>query len=341
MAKLFLLGEAYGEQEEKERTPFVGAAGYHLTQMLEEVGIHRADCYLSNVFNIHPPGNRIEYFLGPKETAIGGYPQLLKGKQGYVQREWLPELERLSNEIIAENPNLIVAMGNTALWSLSGKVGISNIRGTTLLSTLTVSGYKILPTYHPAAILRQWELRATTVADLLRAKREQDYPEIRRPKRWIWIEPTLEDLDVYYETQIKGCSLLSVDIETAGTIVTCIGFAPSPESALVVPFTDHRKKTGSYWPDVQTEQLAWRYCARILSDKAIPKLFQNGLYDIAFLWRSVGLPTYAAEEDTMLLHHALHPESLKGLGFLSSVYGQGEGAWKQMREKTKTIKADD
>ena len=69
------------------------------------------------------------------------------------------------------------------------------------------------------------------------------------------------------------------------------------------------------------------------------KLFQNGLYDIAFLWRAYGIKVMNASEDTMLLHHALQPEALKGLGFLGSVYTD-EGAWKQMREKVATIKRD-
>ena len=53
----------------------------------------------------------------------------------------------------------------------------------------------------------------------------------------------------------------------------------------------------------------------------------------------MGLRTYGASEDTMLLHHALQPESLKSLGFLGSVYTD-EGSWKGMR-KTETIKADE
>ena len=70
------------------------------------------------------------------------------------------------------------------------------------------------------------------------------------------------------------------------------------------------------------------------------KIFQNGLYDISFLWRAYGIGVRGAEEDTMLLHHALYPESLKGLGFLGSIYCD-EGAWKGMRKGTETIKRED
>ena len=83
----------------------------------------------------------------------------------------------------------------------------------------------------------------------------------------------------------------------------------------------------------------WEIVKSILASSRIPKLFQNGLYDIAFLWRAAGIPVKGALHDTMLLHHALQPEMKKGLGFLASIYAD-EGAWKEMRAKAETIKGD-
>jgi hypothetical protein len=123
-------------------------------------------------------------------------------------------------------------------------------------------------------------------------------------------------------------------------MVTCIGFAPSQDRAIVVPFYDSRKKDRSYWPTEHHERKAWAIVERILSNPKIRKVFQNGLYDIAFLWRSCGLKVFGAEEDTMLLHHSLQPESIKDLGFLGSVYTD-EGAWKKLRAKRTTIKAEE
>src|SRR5215469_9488255 len=111
MTDLVFLGEAWGEQEEFERTAFVGAAGYELTRMLEEVGIKRADCFFTNVFNLRPNGNKIETLCGKKENGIKGYPFLKKGF--YVDERYTSELERLGDELIENNPNLIVALGNT------------------------------------------------------------------------------------------------------------------------------------------------------------------------------------------------------------------------------------
>ena len=377
MTPIFILAEARGESEARFNSTLIGASGIELLRMMGEAGlidfspvdrdlIHRyyqstdnkhvmavwnnhPECHRTNVFNIHPPGNDLRHFLGPKSTALGGYPNLVlpKGKSkltpggNFIRAEFAPELERLGDELLEHNPNLVVCLGNVALWALTGKTGITKLRGTTLASVLTVSDFKLLPTYHPAAVLRNYDLRPTVIADLMKAKRESTHAEIRRPQREIWIEPGLEDIQRFIELHIHRCSLLSVDIETSGTRITCIGLAPTSGIAIVIPFDDERAKDGSYWPSGRDENGCWQLIRGVLEDASIPKLFQNGLYDIAFLWRSMRIKVMGAEHDTMLLHHALQPESLKSLGYLGSIYSD-EGSWKGMRrrEKTTTIKRD-
>jgi uracil-DNA glycosylase len=360
-----LLGEAYGSNEAKVNFGFVGASGVELLRLLDEAGIIsltaedrsfitkfynlgdpacidavwrlHPEVHRANVFPFHPLANDIRSLCGPKNEGVRGYPALVQSK--FLRREYIPHLEALADEILAVDPNLVIALGNTPLWALCGTTGISKVRGSTRLSTHTAVGYKVLPTYHPAAVLRQWELRPITVMDLVKAKREAEFPEVRRPACEIWIEPTLEDLDAFYEQHIRGCSILSVDIETAGDKITCIGFAPSTRVGLVLPFHDSRRKGKSYWKDRQSEGRAWAFVKMVLADRTIKKVFQNGLYDLAFLWRSMGLPTFGATEDTMLLSHALQPEALKGLGFLGSIYTD-HGSWKQEHKNSQTIKSD-
>ncbi len=367
-----LVGEAYGEQEAKLNTPLVGPTGIELLKLLDEAQIisltpedwtfiskfwdtsdptfvqmiwnMHPELKKTNVFNLRPPGNKFEWFCGDRSQAIPGYPFMtILGKRLYVRAEWQPQLDRLAEELCTWNPNLIIAMGNTPLWALCGRTAISKNRGTTCLSTHTVSGFKVLPIYHPAVLFKgadAWAQRPIIIIDLMKAKREQGFPELRRPKREVWIEPTLEDLHDFSERYIKGCKILSVDIETSGTHITCIGFAPSREIGIVNPFFDARRPGRSFWANERDERAAWGFVRDTLKDKAIPKLFQNGTYDIAFLYRAYGIKVYGAEHDTMLLHHALQPESLKGLGFLGSVYTD-EGSWKQMRTTETTIKKDD
>lgn len=365
MKPILLLGEARGEQESRINSSFVGPSGIELLRMLHDAGIItltdfdrsniseyyrkgdprsidtiwslHPETYRTNVFNIHPPGNKLEWFCGPKDTGIQSYPALLPSR--YVRREFEPELDRLADEILTIDPNLIICLGNTTLWALGGRTGVSKLRGTTQLSTHCASGYKLLPTYHPATVLREWSHRPTVIFDLMKAKREAEFPDVRRPSCEIWIEPTLEDIDAFIRNHVKGCDLLSVDIETSGTRITCIGFAPRADLAIVIPLDDERSKGGSYWKTAQDERACWRSIRSVLIDPSIPKLFQNGLYDIAFLWRAYGIGVMGCREDTMLLSHSLQPESLKGLGYLGSIYTD-HGAWKSEHKLNQTIKRD-
>jgi hypothetical protein len=174
--------------------------------------------------------------------------------------------------------------------------------------------------------------------DLQKAERQSHFPEVRWPKREIWIEPTIGDLSEFKRRYIQNNALIACDIETSGSQVTTLGISPRPDIGLVIPFLDPRTKGRSYWHTVDDERSAWRFVREILGNREIKKVFQNGLFDIAFLYRSVGIKVKGAEHDTMLLHHSLQPESLKGLGYLGSIYTD-ERAWKHMRVST-TIKQE-
>jgi uracil-DNA glycosylase len=341
-SKIAIVGEAWGEREAQLQRPFVGYTGHILDGMLRDAGIDREQCLVTNVFNLHPPGNKLEFFCGPKSQSIPGYSPLVKGK--HVRAEFIPELNRLAAELAGFNPNIIIGLGNTAMWALLGQTGITKLRGTTHTSTYTAIGFKVLFTFHPSFLVRgQWSQRPIVVLDLIKAKRESATGEVARPAREIWIEPTLEDLYEferrYIQPSTSAGGILSIDIETTGKLITCVGIAVSAGLAIVIPFFDRRRKTRNYWDSHDAEREAWLFIKRIL-ELPSRKLFQNGLYDIAFLYRAIGIRVRGAEHDTMLLHHALQPESLKGLGFLGSIYTD-EGAWKQMRGRTKTIKREE
>ena len=364
---ILLVGEAQGQSEASFGAGFVGGSGAELLRMLREARIltfsdadrsnlnlyyrtqnpkytaaiwdrHTATVRRTNVFQLHPPRNNLAWFCGPTTAALPGYPQLLSSK--WVRAEFEPELDRLAGETLELNPNLIVCLGNAALWAFTGRTRITKWRGATTLSTHCVAGYKLLPTLHPASVLYQYSQRPTVVADLHKARREAAFPELRRPAREIWIEPTAEDVEQFLSSFCRRCKVLSVDIETTGDRITCIGFAPNPELAIVIPFDDDRAKDGNYWPTRELEGRVWRAIGGVLADPGIPKLFQNGLYDIAFLWRSMRIQVLGAAHDTMLLMHSLQPEAKKSLGYLGSIYSD-ECAWKNLGAHSKTIKRED
>lgn len=337
--KIMLIGEAYGEEEERAGTPFIGKAGNQLDELLADAGINRSECFITNVFNLRPERNDLSSLCCKRGegSIFPGWPSLARGL--YLRVEYSSEVSRLFEQIREVRPNVVVLLGNTPCWAALQRTAISKIRGTCCSSPL-FPGIKFLPTYHPANILRQYENRHVTVLDLIKAKRESEFPELRRPLREIWMDPTLEDIAKFYIEYVIPSRCMAFDIETAQKQVTCIGFAPSRDRALVIPFHDPREASRSYWKSMDAELAAWGWVQTYLSSPCA-KVGQNTLYDIQYLWMAHGITVSNYAEDTMLLHHSLHPEAPKSLGFLGSVY-TNEIAWKPNRPKGKNeIKRED
>lgn len=340
--KIALVGEAWGAEEERERMPFVGPSGRVLDGMLRHAGINRADCLVTNVFNLRPtPTNDIANLCGMKKDVRHRFAPLSSGK--YILDQYLAEVDRLRKELLDFRPNVVVALGGTATWCLLNYGGISRIRGTTAASLggapIQHAGIKVLPTYHPAAVIRDWSQRPITILDLRKAAREAEFPEVRRPARTVYIPETIAELEALYDEHLRPAREMAFDIETAKGQITCIGFSPSVSTSVVVPFVDMRKPSGSYWPDLPSENLAWNTVRHVL-DLPCPKVGQNGLYDLNFLWARYGIPVRNYSHDTMLLSHALQPELSKGLAFLGSLHTD-EPAWKLQRSKNlETIKRE-
>jgi uracil-DNA glycosylase len=332
-ARIALVGEAPGEQEALLGRPFVGAAGTELNLQLKAAGLLRSELFLTNVFDVRPEKNDVENFCyekGTKRLASYSLPPIRAGR--YFREEIaLPALERLHQELATAGedgpPNILVALGNTAMWALCQRTGIGSLRGTLLQSTL-LPGTKVLPTYHPAAVLRDYSLGAIAISDLMKAKRESEYPEIRRPARRVLIPETVEDV---LQWNWQQGSVLAFDIETipARRILQCIGLASTPTEALVVPFTARGNESGSYWSPTDEVRI-WRWLKSVL-ESPFPKVAQNGAYDVLWL-EAHNIMVRGWRADTMIAHHALFPELQKSLGFLGSIYTD-EVAWKGMRPR--------
>lgn len=362
--RLVLVGEAWGESEQTCGRPFAGESGKELFRMLgqampevepelhaeicaqhrygtswihdRELWLVAAGISMTNVLALRPPDNKLEALCGTKaEVGGNGYllPPITKGK--YLKTEFLSEVNRLTCELQEYKPNLIVALGNTACWALLRATNIGSIRGTVTTSIIESDRlrFKCLPSYHPAGVLRNWSWRPIVVADLMKAHREAQFPEIIRPERAVTVSPTISEvLDFTQRVLAQPPSEMGVDIETEGGQITCIGFATSRAEALVIPFWDRAKSGWSYWPDQATEETALNAVAALL-ESPIPKVFQNGLYDLQYICK-YGIRPAALAEDTMLLHHSLYPELQKGLGFLGSIY-TSEASWKLMNRRGK------
>lgn len=332
--RIALVGEAFGEREERLGRPFVGPSGKLLDGFLAAAGLSRRDCYITNVFNFKPIRNDIKTLTtSSKSTAIRGYP---KHGKGWIHEKYTCELERLHSELTALQPNVVVALGATATWALLRDSRITKLRGYQYPSVN--GGLKVIPTFHPANVLRDFKQRPIVFSDFQKIAAESEYAEIRRPPRELWLHPTIADLQAF-EEYIYAASYLTVDIETEARQITCIGFAPSPDRAIVIPFVDKTNPSNSYWPTAAQESLAWKIVAKWLASD-IPKVNQNIMYDLRYLWQIYGIPVMNITGDTMLRHHAMQPEMQKSLGLLGSIYSR-EPSWKNMRADIKTLKKED
>jgi uracil-DNA glycosylase len=366
MAKIVLVGDAWYNRDALFEHPFVGYPGVELAKMLRQVGLAPKiaidrpselemiafwrnlslthDIAVTNVFNTRVIDNDIELFFTTVKEGVAGLPPLKRGK--YLKPELLPHLETLWSFVTDAQPNLVVALGNVACWALLGETKISALRGTVQMSARL--NVKILPTYHPSAITHQWNLRPIVLTDLEKVAREAEYRDVQRIERWLTVEPTLDEIEEWLD---RPADFYAVDIENPSAKVpgaakpiylhgqiAMIGFARAHNDAMVIPFFDERRPGGNFWSCAADEMRAWRLVDRALKSP-VPKIFQNGVFDLTHLLRQ-GFRPRACMGDTMLLHHALYPEMLKGLGFLGSIYSD-EIAWKTMSGKGNNLKRDE
>jgi uracil-DNA glycosylase len=326
----------------------VGSTGKMFHKMCEILELNVENCLLTHALAQKPAQeNPAHFFMNKKNYSKFSKENKWRSKYpvngfGFLKPEYEGELERLQNELNACAPNIIIAMGSLALWALTGLDKIGTYRGTILKSDLT-GGTKVMPTFSPSAVIRNFDFRPIVLADIKKAVEESNTPEIKIKERELWIEPTIEDLQSFEESFIKENNEdepLSFDIETAGGFITCIGFAPNDSTALVIPFKDKRNVLQNYWTDVAHEQQAWAWIKRILENDKITKVAQNQTYDVSWLEYKHNIKVAGTIHDTMHAQHALQPEQQKGLGFLGSIY-TNEGAWKTMAKFSKSTKRDE
>lgn len=317
--KLAFLGEAPSTEELTGGMPFVGPDGRIFNGILRSANIERADCLVTNVFDQKAPGNEVGPWM--KDPA--------RVEENFA---------RLAEEFAQAQPTVIVPLGATALWALTGWTQIGSFRGAAMKATRIVPGAKILPTFHPGAVRKTWKLMPLVTGDFIKAVDEADLgPKVVHPEVELLICPSLQDLRAFKE-ECLAADLLSVDIETAFKQITCIGFGVSAKRAMCVPFVDMRKPSRSYWGSAEFEVQAMRICADILASP-VPKLGQNFTYDAMWLLDKWRMPVRNYLHDTRLLSHALYPELPKDLATLGANYTR-LGPWKTFGGRFQSEKRD-
>lgn len=293
-ARIWLVGEAPGEQEAAWGRPFVGASGMFLNSMLQDAGIDRAQCFLTNVCHERPPSstkngkqinNDIEQWFLTKTAAKQQHVEEIAGR--YPAAPVRDGLRLLHERLRTHRPNLVIALGNTALWALAGEVGITKWRG----SILDTPFGKCIPTLHPALVLNtgRLNLRPVITQDLRRARREAAFPEVRRPQWDFTIPRSLDDIRQWFGdcTAADDLPLIS-DTEGYGR-VDCIGFAADRHRAICIPFT-HPGVEGSdchQWSFDEELAITEFVCQQLRSRRMV---FHNAIWDCqvtALRWGTV------------------------------------------------------
>jgi len=325
-APVLLVGEMPGKEEDAAGEPFVGTSGRFLFEGrdytgptkfagLTMMGLRREHVRIENVGEVRPPENTV-HRLTPATVA--------KWQEDFWRR-----LENLS-------PTVVIPMGNLALntlrrtplpvtkkgtWKLKatpqGKIidwrdKIHNWRGS-IFWARTNSGtrVKVIPTFHPAFVLRAGDAFDVWQSDWLRILGDKNFPELRLdPRCHHMIDPTQKDAHHFemlvHQTYQKDsrAAVLACDIETVahGKVVDCIGFSLTPDFSMTF--------------DLHADKGWWKTVGRLLAHP-IAKGWHFGLYDLYVLWAK-GKTVNNSRWDSHQMHHCLDPRDQHTLAYCAS-----------------------
>lgn len=280
-ARLMIVGEAPGEREDEEHAAFVGPAGQLLTELLEEAGIKREDCYITNAVKCRPEGNATPGRRDVKECA------------GYLRREY-----------DKTQPEVVLGLGNTALQALTGRSGITKHRG----KLERFGEGRVLCTFHPAAALRSNRYLDPIRADLARVHRLLQGGTRKSLNTRTTLVRSRDQLAILLRL-LDAAPEIAFDLETTGLheweegarIVT-LGVSWEPGKAAVIPLNHAEviKPPGNLL-----------HLKRVLEDPTKKYIAHNGKFDCKWL-AACGIYV-PVTFDTMIAAHLLDENRAKGL----------------------------
>ena len=298
--------------------------------LIKEAGIRPTDLWLTTVSKYFVPGNELK---GKK------IPFQIRARMAGVDLD--QQRDELRQEICSIQPNVILSLGNTALWAttgVSGKSstkkmddgtildtssgGITDYRGSILWSGQL--GGKVIPTYNPeqlntygnAEFKGYWN-RSIILFDFRRARGQAEYKELRRPNRILSICKSADQLRRFLESHAKSIRP-SVDIEARGKCIpNCVGLSFSPNQGLTIPLW-HTGELETICHITKYDMIQmWILLGDFLGNHEV--IGQNLKYDQDKLAR-LGFAFRGVASDTLLKSFALNSELPKSLAFLTSIY---------------------
>jgi DNA polymerase I len=340
-AKIVIVGEAPGPDEDSQGSPFVGRAGQTLTRLLAQGGIDRNQVRIINAVRCFPKN---------EDRSV---------QASFRQPTW-DEIaacrEYLKQEIDVIKPNVVVPVGSVALSAIMGSKSaaastkITKVRGTEFWSE--EFNCKIMPTFHPSAVLRDPSKESTVIQDFARIRESSQYKELSKGDEGNYvILDTLEKVDDFFD-RIKEVPEFVFDLETNSLnwqegLILEVAFSWREKTACVLPLTKYvgipyqeieikkrksKKKVDGKVQVVEVEkqitvdkmrdtyQPAWgdkqEYVLGKLkelmeSDK--PRIAHNAKFDIKW-FKQLGWNPSPITFDTMLAAHLINENNKGGLG---------------------------
>jgi DNA polymerase I-like protein with 3'-5' exonuclease and polymerase domains/uracil-DNA glycosylase len=346
-ARVLIVGEAPGKDEEShtdaagnpDPRPFVGKSGQLLTRLLTEAGLNRADIRFANVCPYRPPGNNMELWW-PKKGSSGKQVKknitssMVQYDGDYFDPRVVAGIEELRSEIRTTQPRVIVPVGNLSLWATTRTSGITKWRSSLLRGNPDYGipdSVKIIPTIHPAAVLRNWEYKYLVVHDLKRVARWQAYEGYPLIHENFILRPTIQRVrdtlfPLLHRLRNGEQILLATDIETSRRHLACIGIAWSRSDAICIPLLANGVASRSYW-SAEEEQEVILLLREVLTHSNARVVGQNWQYDYQYIAKFWGFEVNLFL-DIMSEHHVQVAGFPKGLDFQSSMYRDIHIYWK-------------
>lgn len=292
-ADIMLVGQAPGQDEDRECRPFVGRAGQELRKCLADIGLDATKLWITNLVRQYPPQDR-----EPKPAEVMAH---------------MPYLIQEINEV---KPKAIVLLGNAALQAFMNRRGITKARGNIYSMKFEFGEVKLIPVFHPSYVLRREDDNVTRIKflkDLTMVKKlilGTTETEGAIKTKYVLVD-TLEKFHRLM-SQLHKAEIVDFDLETTHNIpekgkIICMSFSINPYRAAVVPLWlswKDGKKVDEYrfWDDKHGYVMAE---LKEFFESDVSKCAQAGhLIDIPFL-RDEEIDIRHYEYDTIIMHHLL------------------------------------
>lgn len=311
-AKVWIIGDTPGQIDFEHGKAFSGPDGQLLKQVLNGLGISWSrDVYATHLFPWRAPNNSLAGMFAKGTTKV------IPSSMRIVE-----SLQAIAAQCNAAKPNLIVALGDYALWATTTKAkglrglpcGISDWRGSVTLGNSLFEHRKVLVAQKPSYIQRMYKDMPLFASDLGKIKREMEFPELRRIPREVIIDIKGHERELEIQRLLDSPNPIAFDIE----------YIPSTDRWICISFSNSRNRA-----------VSWRISgggdvddARRVLTSGKKLVAQNGMFDCSMLehWYGINCMPYLWF-DTMLASHSAYIELPKDLGTLCSLYTDQECYW--------------